>query len=185
MKKLLFILVSFLPHAILSQSIVINEMMSSNRSTIYDEHGDTSDWIELYNNGATQVNLEGYYLSDDSLDIKKWQFGNIVLDPGEYLLVFASDKDTVMTYWHTSFKISADGETLIFSDPDGSILDQVAIPPSLPDVSYAKKNDGNLPWIFQEPSPGTENTGIEILDYSEPVVVSLSGGFYSHSPTAP
>ena len=55
---------------VFSQGIVINEIMSSNTTTIYDEEGDASDWIELYNNGANQVNLVGYYLSDDSLDIK-------------------------------------------------------------------------------------------------------------------
>jgi hypothetical protein len=167
--------------SVFSQSITINEIMSSNTTTIYDEDGDSSDWIELYNCSANQVNLEGYYLSDDSLDIKKWRFGNAVIEPGEYLIVFASDKDTIIDYWHTNFKISASGEEVILSDSSGLIIDQINVPASLSDVSYARKSDGSLPWIFQSPSPGSMNTGIEIIDYADTVSVSLPGGFYSTS----
>jgi len=42
---------------IFSQSVVINEVMSSNTSTIYDVDGDPSDWIELYNNSDSLINL--------------------------------------------------------------------------------------------------------------------------------
>jgi len=171
----------FTPKLVFSQRMVINEIMSSNTTTINDEDGDTSDWIELYNCGVSQVNLVGYYLSDDSLEIKKWQFGNVVIDPGEYLIVFASNKDTILNYWHTNFKISASGEKITLSDSSGSIIDQVDVPASLSDVSYGRISDGSLPWIFQEPSPGSANTGNEILGYADTVSVSLPGGFYSSS----
>ena len=166
-------------NAVFSQSIVINEVMSSNTRTIYDEDGDTPDWIELYNYGSEQINLNGYYLSDDLLNAKKWQFGNDLIDPGEYLVVFASDKNTYRSNWHTNFKISASGEILILSDASGFNLDQVEIPASLPDVSYGRISDGSLPWIFQESSPGSANTGKRIQDYADSVSVSLPGGFYS------
>jgi len=84
--------------------------MSSNSETIFDEDGEASDWIELYNGGSNQISIAGYYLSDDSLNIKKWQFGNAIIQPGKHLIVFASDKDTNINYWHTNFKISASGE---------------------------------------------------------------------------
>jgi len=32
----------------LNGQVVINEIMSSNSNTIYDEYGNTPDWIELY-----------------------------------------------------------------------------------------------------------------------------------------
>ncbi|MCK5469140.1 MAG: hypothetical protein KAI99_11535, partial [Cyclobacteriaceae bacterium] len=47
-----------------AQSIFINEVQSSNLSTIYDHTGDTPDWIEIYNAGSSSVNLENYGLSD-------------------------------------------------------------------------------------------------------------------------
>ncbi len=179
MKKFLIIILFFTTDLLFSQSVVINEVMSSNDTTIYDEDDDASDWIEFYNYGSDAVNLKGCYLSDDSLNIEKWQFGNAGIEPGEYLIVFASDKDTFINYWHTNFKISASGEGIIFSDSNGVIIDRVDVPASLTDVSYARLSDGSLPWIFQLPSPGSENTGNIIKDYSDSVHVSLPGGFYS------
>jgi len=35
--------------------------MSSNLSTITDEDGDYSDWIELYNAGSTAISLDNIY----------------------------------------------------------------------------------------------------------------------------
>ena len=49
-----------------SRAFVINEIMSANVSTITDEDGDYSDWIELYNGTNDAINLAGYTLSDNS-----------------------------------------------------------------------------------------------------------------------
>lgn len=74
-----------------AQNIFINEVQSSNVSTIYDHTGDTPDWIEIYNGGATSINLENYGLSDvDSLPFK-WTFPSVLLKSQSHLLVFASD----------------------------------------------------------------------------------------------
>ena len=82
---------------------LINEVMSSNTTTILDEDGDYSDWIELFNPGSTAINLTGYGLSDRVDDPFKWIFPNCNLDPGEHLLVFASGKDRtpVVNHWET------------------------------------------------------------------------------------
>jgi hypothetical protein len=180
MKPLLLIFILGCIQMMNAQNIVLNEVMSSNVNTIYDEDGDAPDWLELYNGDANQLSLEGYYLSDDTLNIKKWRFGNAVIDPEKYLIVFASDKDTSMIYWHTNFKLSAtSGERLILSDSTGSIIDQIDIPASLSDYSYARMNDGSLTWLFQVPSPGSANTGEEIPGFADSVSVSNPGGFYS------
>jgi len=77
----------------LSQQVAINEVMASNASTIADEDGDFSDWIELYNYGEEPINLEGYGLSDNYSNPFKWVFPNLTIEPGQYLLVWASGKD--------------------------------------------------------------------------------------------
>ena len=74
------------------QHLVINEILSSNATTIYDADGDTPDWIEIYNPAATPVNLNGYGLSDDEAVPLKWTFPAITLQPSQHLLVLASDK---------------------------------------------------------------------------------------------
>src|SRR5690554_5770162 len=95
-KKIGYLLVLLLFNQLLySQDIAINEVMSSNGSVISDEDGDYEDWIELYNYGTTSVNLEGFGLTDDPSVPFKWVFPSVVVQPGEYLLIWASDKNIV------------------------------------------------------------------------------------------
>lgn len=54
--------------------LFINEIMSNNQNTIQDNDGDYSDWIELYNAGASAVNLQGYGLSDNPDSLLKYVF---------------------------------------------------------------------------------------------------------------
>lgn len=175
-----FLMLIFLytPNLIFPQNLVINEIMSSNSKSLYDEDGDASDWIELYNSSSNQFSITGYYLSDDSLNINKWQFGTAIIQPGEHLIVFASDKDTNLNHWHTNFKISASGETIILSDSNGLVVDRVDAPVLSPDVSYGRISDGSLSWIIQVPSPGLPNTGMVIKPYADSISVSLPSGFY-------
>jgi hypothetical protein len=83
----------FFSHGLYAQSIVINEVMASNATTIADEDGDYPDWIELYNAGTETVNLEGYGLSDNYNSPFKWIFPDVNIEPGQHLLVWASGKD--------------------------------------------------------------------------------------------
>ncbi|HDS85217.1 MAG TPA: DUF1080 domain-containing protein, partial [Phycisphaerales bacterium] len=76
-----------------SDTVVINEFMASNGGTIADEDGDFEDWIELYNAGGEAVNLAGWGLSDDVDRPFRWIFPDVVIDPGQYLLIWASGKD--------------------------------------------------------------------------------------------
>lgn len=52
--------------------VMINEFSCSNVSTITDNYGETPDWVEIYNSGASSVNLAGYYLSDKISNPTKW-----------------------------------------------------------------------------------------------------------------
>ena len=179
MKKFLILIILLTTQCLIAQNVVINEIMASNTTTIYDEEGDASDWIELFNNGTEPVNLKGYFLSDDSLNTRKWQFSDIVVNSGEYLIVFASDKDTLMNYFHTNFKVSATGEILFLSDSSGFLIDQISLPAAQTDISYARLIDGDTQWVFQEPTPGLSNSGNEININNDSISASIGGGFYS------
>lgn len=76
-----------------SQSVTINEVMASNASTIADEDGDFSDWIELFNHGQSAISLQGFGLTDDPEEPFKWIFPDTLMEPGQHLLVWASGKD--------------------------------------------------------------------------------------------
>jgi len=91
----------FLPTVLYGQKIVINEVMAANATTLFDEDGDSPDWIELFNPEATTINLHGFGLSDDVDTPFKWTLPAIELAPGDFLLIFASDKDRKeVIYWH-------------------------------------------------------------------------------------
>jgi len=85
------------------QNININEIMSSNSETLFDEDGDTPDWIELYNVGPNNYNLNGFGISDDLSEPFKWILPNIELPAEEYLLLFASGKNRYdwVPHWET------------------------------------------------------------------------------------
>ena len=77
----------------LRAQFVITEFMANNVADIIDDFGNHEDWIEIYNSTATAANLNGWYLSDSATQLRKWAFPDKTLQPGQYLVVFASNKD--------------------------------------------------------------------------------------------
>src|SRR5262245_49517978 len=119
----------------------ITEFMASNASTLADEDGSYEDWIEIQNNSPVTVNLLDWSLTDDDEELTKWKFPATNLPPGQFLVVFASNKDrhTPGAPLHTNFKLGADGEYLALVDPSGTnVLTQFApkFPGQVTDVSY-------------------------------------------------
>jgi len=88
--------------SVLKSQVVINEIAS--RGTITDVSGEQSDWIELYNAGATPVNLWNYGLSDDVLNPLKWKFPALTINPDSYVLVLANGKNIItnINHWETA-----------------------------------------------------------------------------------
>ena len=56
----------------LNAQLMMNEGSNKNFNSILDQDDGSEDWIEIYNSGTTIVNLEGYSLTDDELDLQKW-----------------------------------------------------------------------------------------------------------------
>ncbi|MCH2585264.1 MAG: lamin tail domain-containing protein, partial [Planctomycetes bacterium] len=131
------------------EGLVITEILSLNRSGLQDEDGEYSDWIELYNNSDTEVNLAGYKLTDDLDDLTKWEFPAVTLGPRRYLVIFASDKDRRLpnSQLHTNFKLERQGELLALITPDGSTV-VAAFSPQYPrqvsDVSWGLATDSEF-----------------------------------------
>lgn len=164
--------------------LYINEAVSSNQST-QDEDGDTPDWIELFNAGAEAVALAGWGLSDDYDNPFKWVFGNVTIQPGQFLLVWASSKNRPEgDHLHTSYNISAGGEEIILTRPDGTRIDELPPKAYPPDVSVGRQPDGTGPWkFFEGPTPGAPNTGTGYETILPAPVFSVPGGFYTTNVT--
>lgn len=177
MKRIwLFILIAgFFIQFGFSQSIVINEIMSLNETTVQDEDGDFSDWVEIYNNASTVINLAGYKLSDD-IDIpEKWTFPNVEILPGNFVLVFTSGKNRLEgPFLHTNFSLHSYGEDLLLTDNLGNLVDHILPIVLQEDISYGRKPDGGTSFIyFDFPTPGTTN------EFSNTLSFSHNRGFYT------
>ena len=135
--------------AVPAQSVIISEFMAKNGATLADEDGDFSDWIEVHAPGKQFVDLAGWYLTDDPTDLTKWQFPTTLIEGGQHVVVFASDKDRSVAgnELHTNFKLSGDGEFLALVEPDGSTLATSfapAYPPQRTDYSYGLAPSGTV-----------------------------------------
>ena len=144
---------------IVAQKVVINEVMASNKETISDEDGDFPDWIEIYNAGEIPVNLENWGVSDDTIGQFKWIFPEIILNPTQYLLVFASGKDRRNgEYLHTNFRIKGGLDPVVLFDSKSNKIDEYS-PVCIPsNISLGYKPDGSgEKYYFTTPSPGFTN----------------------------
>ncbi len=180
---LAFLLFAFSQKSV-AQNIVINEVLSSNTSSVQDEDGSREDWIELYNKGLTSVNLLGYGLSDDGTLLFKWTFPNVSIAPGQYLLIWASDKNRSVAGnpLHTNFKISSGGETLYLTNTSLVTIDSVPPANLQADISYGRYPNGTGPFVyFGTPTPNAVNSTSGYAGNLSPPVFSQNSGFYTTS----
>lgn len=175
----------------LTAQLFINEFMASNGNTIADEDGDYEDWLEIYNSGTETVNLQGYGLSDNPGNPYKWVFPEAKIEPGAWMVVWTSGKNKTVTGFplHTGWSISAGGEDLVLTHPDGTVTDLIpgiAVPR---DVSYGRSPDGSSTlYFFTEATPGMANLSTPytgILDDPIISVVKEPDQSYSVSITHP
>lgn len=143
-----------------SSTIVINELMADNETGIQDTSGKYEDWIELYNPTESDINLSGYYLTDDFDDILKWALPDTVIQSKSHLLVWA-DNDEEEGALHTNFGLSNDGEELgiFFKDVlEVKMVDTLSFGNQSDDISYGRTSDGLSTFkFFDIPSPGFAN----------------------------
>ncbi len=170
-------------------TVVVSEMMAANDSGLRDRDGDYSDWIELHNHGAEPVQLQGCYLTDDPALLTKWPFPELVIRPGDYVLVFASGKDlTDVGEWHTNFKLQAKGDFLALIGRDGQTMVsgfESQFPRQRRDISYGLlpevvpgSADSTSYGFLYAATPGTPN-GIALLGEVDGLQVSVERGFFT------
>lgn len=154
----------------LSHDVVVNELMASNNVTASDEYGEFNDWIELYNNSGSAVDLGGYFLSDDSSNQYKWSIPvGTIINANDYLIIWA-DKDLDQIPLHTNFKLSASGETIYFSDPLGNLINEVQYPQVEDNGTYGRYPNGSGGFIPMYATYNAENSFTSISVEEETVL---------------
>jgi hypothetical protein len=167
------------------KTLVINEVMSNNKSTIFDSDKNASDWIEIYNYGNKAIDLSYFRLSD-SIDNKfKWKFPKIMLQPKKHFVIWATGKDICFSNdeIHTNFKLDKDGEKLILTYYDKTVIDSVILEESKEDMSLGRRednyNDNFLYLAVPTPKQIIDSVTIDKIDeVLQPPTFSKQGGFY-------
>jgi uncharacterized protein (TIGR03437 family) len=124
-----------------------------------DEANAYEDWVEIYNPGATAVDMSGMYLTDNTSNPTKWKIPTGTTIPGRGYLVFIADSETSQGSRHASFSLSADGEVVALYQTDGTtLIDSYTFGVQQTDVSIARTSDGAAAWsIFKPSTPGASN----------------------------
>ena len=164
--------------------VVINEYSASNLTGYVDNYSMEEDWIELYNTSSESVNLGGYYLSDEADEPTKWMipFGTTIPGNG-YKTFWCSGRDEgSLNAMHTNFKLKQtkeEPEHIVFSDPDGNIINDYEIQVTQLEHSMGRSSDGSAEWkIFPNPTKGESNEGASYISYAQQPEMSASAGFY-------
>ena len=164
MKKYLFIatIISFLLPATTSAQIKITEIM-------YNPEGTDSgyEWIELYNSGETDVDLDNYRFTEGGTNhtFKEYNDGNIILSAKKYAVI-ADNPDKFIEKWtdfsghiiDSAFSLKNTGEELQITQ-DGQIIDAFTYNPELGADGNGNSLQLNAEEIFipAKPTPASIN----------------------------
>lgn len=159
-------------------ALKINEVQSSNATTLADEQGLYPDWIEIVNTGTETIDLSGYGLSDDVNKPMEWTFPAMSIGPGERVVVFADGLNNLEAEIpHANF-------LHLLGRGDALPLRRGGLPPGPRDRAGA--GDGHLlrPLsgrygdfvVEQTPTPNMENTVGEPDDALQPFFSGAQSG---------
>lgn len=142
-----------------------------------------SDWVELHNSTGSAVSLAGYGISNNPKNPAKWVFPDISIEPGEYLLLYATgsaDKAQKKNL-KLNFCISSTGEALFFFDPNGKLIDKLSAGRMKSGQSYGRDGSDNR-FYYAEPTPGAQN-GKGYEGITQLPAFSVTPGIYDNAVT--
>jgi hypothetical protein len=145
----------------LQAGLKINEFMTSNTSCCPDNSTGTfefDDWIEIYNGTASPVDINGYYLSDNSGNPFKFRIeGSTIIPANGFLLIWADEQGS-QGKLHVNFQLSSDGEDIGLYYIDGRPIDTYTFNIQTENTSWGRTTDGAATWkLWSIPTPGTTN----------------------------
>ncbi len=147
--------------------IWLNEVQAENLTGPLDNFNQRDPWVELYNAGATNFSLAGYYLSDNYTNLAKWAFPSGATNPANgFMLVWCDGQtnQTVSNVFHASFRLTPVTGSIVLSriiNGATQIVDYLNYNGLPANWSYGDVPDGQ-PFYRRNmfyPTPGSTNNG--------------------------
>lgn len=139
----------------------INEVSAAN-SIYVNDYYKKNDWIELYNTTDEAIDLAGMFVSDNENKPQKYQIPesddvNTIIPAHGYMVVWC-DKLDPLSQVHTSFKLDADGGSVLISAADLAWADTLQYPAHDGTISVGRYPDGNDDvLVMHRPTIGESN----------------------------
>lgn len=158
--------------------ISITELMADNGGCTNTADGVALDWIELYNDGDTDVDISGWRMIDDNT--KKWNKWQILPEgtvvPAHGYHVVWGDNDPGFTGWtngeiHVDIGLSSTkSEGAWLAQAEGDVVDGFTYPAGqFANVSYGRDPFApNTLLYFANPTPGAQNGDDGVETYMPP-----------------
>ena len=158
-------------------ALVINELVASN--AVFTD-GQSYDWVEIHNPTSSQVSLKGWYLSNDPYKLEKWPFPDTAkIAKNGYLIVYCAGdtvEDPKKNTLYTSFKLSAGGDELYLTNPEGETV-SLKFGQQLGNVAYGLDENGEYHFL-ENSTPGAKNDKVGYDMRAEEPVIETAAGFY-------
>ncbi len=140
---------------------ILNEFMARNSAAVYDFRGNNSDWVEIYNPGASPFDLSGMGLST-APNAVSWVFppGTTIAANG-YLLVWCDSAHAASTNaganLNAGFSLSGGGDSIYLFNTSGQVVDTVSFGQQLTDTALGRLGTN---WaLMTSPTPAAANSG--------------------------
>jgi len=156
------------------KGLFVNELVANYESRFSDEHGNFSDWLEIYNDNSYPVDLGGftisYHTQGDLPEPIVIGFSDSTFIPAKGFAVYRADELPSFGYNHLNFRMPSSGGNLSLGIQHGSafyLVNSGQYPYLDDDISYGRVSDGSVDWIkFVSPTPGYSNTSssVELWD---------------------
>jgi len=128
--------------------VVINEVSAGNSVNV-NEYFKKDDWVELYNTTSEDIDLEGMFMTDNSLLPQKYKItaagtkASTIIPAHGYKIVWCSKRDS-QNELHANFKLNnEDGKMVRIAAADGSWADSLFYCAHNGDQSVGRYPDGS------------------------------------------
>eukprot|EP01125_Pyxidicula_operculata_P011945 TRINITY_DN3910_c0_g1_i1.p1 TRINITY_DN3910_c0_g1~~TRINITY_DN3910_c0_g1_i1.p1 ORF type:complete len:1744 (-),score=472.34 TRINITY_DN3910_c0_g1_i1:142-4977(-) len=144
------------------------------------------DWLELYNNESTPIDMYDWSITDNSNIPRKWVFpAGATIGANSYLTIFTDEYDYVSAkgYFHTSFNLDWTGGDLYLYDNRLKEVARLKYPQQSPFYSYVRDSTGQYVYS-SEMSPERANTvGSIATSVTDAPTFNVNGGHFNSAVT--